>query len=82
MTLKTQGYTDLQIRVVGGEWGRRFKGNGAETRGQESGGNTTANSREKTVITQAEKMRKNLEDQKQEANSKFFKHDRTGNKQY
>lgn len=80
MTLKTQGYTDLQIRdwlaangiAVSRETVRKFAKKAAGTPGQAA--------EKKQVITQAEKMRKNLEDQKREANSKLFKHDKTGNK--
>lgn len=99
--LKTQGYTDLQIRdwlaensiEVSRETVRKFIKNRTETATKQASDMTKethdthkeiTNSSTDTVVervelSQADKIRKKLEDQKRDADSKRFKHDRTGN---
>jgi hypothetical protein len=103
MTLKSQGYTDLQIRdwlalnkvEVSREMVRKFVAKQAlekqpepqktnapaqDNVGSNKVGSTTANDQAaKPVISQADKMRMKLEEQKRDAESKRFKHDKTGN---
>lgn len=103
MTLKSQGYTDLQIRdwlalnevQVSREMVRKFVAQQAATKMPETQevnvpaiANTGSNTVEKTPkidqaakpgMSQADKMRIRLEEQKRNAESKQFKHDKTGN---
>lgn len=101
MRLKTEGYTDLQIRdwleangvKVSREMVRKFVAKKSMEPQTERKENSTApvpagaaQASEdagqppdtKPAISQAEKMRKNLETQKRDAESKRFKHDKTG----
>jgi hypothetical protein len=101
-TLKTQGYTDLQIRdwlaensvEVSRETVRKFIKKAAKTGNAKQASNTTAKSAitfnentesetsvpvEKNGSSQAEKIRRMVEDQKRDADNKRFKHDKTGN---
>lgn len=98
--LKTQGYTDLQIRdwlaenglEVSRETVRKFIKNAGKSGPQQSVETVTLNSAHKgnttsetsapgtnAGVSQADKMRQKLEDQKRDADSKLFKHDKTGN---
>lgn len=99
--LKTQGYTDLQIRdwlaenslEVSRETVRKFVKNGVETATNQASDITTgthdahkedisrntSTAVERDGLSQADKIRKKLEDQKRDADSTRFKHDRTGN---
>lgn len=103
MTLKSQGYTDLQIRdwlalnqvQVSREMVRKFVAQQAATKlpgtrelnvpvNANTGSNTVDEAPQidlagKPGITQADKMRIKLEEQKRNAESKQFKHDKTGN---
>lgn len=102
MTLKSQGYTDLQIRdwlalneiEVSREMVRKFIAKQASAKQPDSqASNVPANSitgsntvedpaidqAAKPGMTQADKMRIKLEEQKRDAESKRFKHDKTGN---
>lgn len=103
MSLKTQGYTDLQIRDwlalnkidVSREMVRKFvaqqatemtapimkvepneKPAVAEDNANE---NKEPEKRANAQMTQADKIRAKLEEQKRDAESKHFKHDKTGN---
>lgn len=101
-TLKTQGYTDLQIRdwlaengvEVSRETVRKFIKKAAKTGNAKQASNATTKSDitsnenmesetsvpvEKSGSTQAEKIRQMVQDQKRDADSKRFKHDKTGN---
>lgn len=101
MRLKTEGYTDLQIRdwleangvKVSREMVRKFVAKNSSELRKESAEKPTAPvparaaqasedagqpPEMKPAISQAEKMRKNLEAQKRDAESKRFKHDKTG----
>lgn len=100
-TLKTHGYTDLQIRdwlaengvEVSRETVRKFIKKAAKTGNAKQASNTTAKSDitsnenmenetsvpvEKSGSSQAEKIRQMVEDQKRDAESKRFKHGKTG----
>lgn len=98
--LKTQGYTDLQIRgwlaengvEVSREAVRKFIKNAAKTGPQQPTDTINFNGAEKETtpgeisalvtnsgLSQADKIRQKLENQKREAESKRFRHDRTGN---
>jgi len=103
MTLKSQGYTDLQIRdwlalnevEVSREMVRKFVAKQASAKQpdlQSSNALASSNTGSKTVdsapaidqaakpgMSQADKMRIKLEEQKRDAESKRFKHDKTGN---
>lgn len=103
MALKTQGYTDLQIRdwlalnkiEVSREMVRKFIARQATEKTppmtkietNESTASTaeiTSDEKEQekptnTRMTQADKIRAKLEEQKRDAESKHFKHDKTGN---
>lgn len=101
VSLKSQGYTDLQIRGwlalnqvdVSREMVRKFlarqtKQNPGETEKQTNNESAASENtrkddeRQKTakpLMNQAEKMRAMLEEQKRDAESKRFKHDKTGN---
>jgi hypothetical protein len=103
MTLKTQGYTDLQIRdwlgqnglAVSREMVRKFVAQqAAEKQPQDTTESPVTKSPDqsnlassitfdepasKPAISQADKMRQKLEAQKRDADSKLFKHDKTGN---
>jgi hypothetical protein len=100
VALKSQGYTDLQIRDwlalnqidVSREMVRKFlakqtKQNTGETEKQANESVANSNLRKddevpkpaKPPLNQAEKMRAMLEEQKRDAESKHFKHDKTGN---
>lgn len=99
-SLKTQGYTDLQVRdwlaangvQVSREMVRKFVAQKATEKGLNSKQDTlplrpieeseqeteAASNAERPPNTQAEKMRKMLEKQKDEASKKLFRHDKTG----
>ena len=99
--LKTQGYTDLQIRdwlaenslEVSRETVRKFIKNGTETATKQTADmstetddahkenkkSNTGTAVERVGLSQADKIREKLENQKHDADSKMFKHDRTGN---
>jgi hypothetical protein len=103
MALKTQGYTDLQIRDwlalnkidVSREMVRKFV---AQQGTEKTAGTMKVEPNEKpnstkaitshdkepekpttSQMTQADKIRAKLEEQKRDAESKHFKHDKTGN---
>ena len=98
--LKTQGYTDLQIRgwlaengiEVSREAVRKFIKSTTKPGSQQPTNtvilnnahkeNTTGDTSAPVInasLSQADKMRQKLEDQKRDADSKRFKHDKTGN---
>ncbi|MFC0134547.1 KorA protein [Massilia eurypsychrophila] len=103
MALKSQGYTDLQIRdwlalnkvEVSREMVRKFVAKQVSEKqpdsqlpnipGNKNTGSNTADpipvidQTAKPKMTQADKMRMKLEEQKRNAESKQFKHDKTGN---
>lgn len=102
LTLKAQGYSDLQIRdwlagngiEVSRETVRKFIKNSAPahpqqttpaTTGAESGQQDTQSGHRGAPVvghsglSQADKMRRKLDDQKRDADSNRFKHDKTGN---
>lgn len=104
MTLKAQGYTDLQIRDWLGQNGlnvsremvRKFVAQQAAEKQPhgttespiskstdkdiQASSSTLGEPVNKPATTQADKMRQKLEQQKRDADSKIFKHDKTGNK--
>lgn len=103
MTLKSQGYTDLQIRdwlalnevEVSREMVRKFVAKQALAKQPDlqatyvpANPNAESNTTDpapaidlaaKPGMSQADKMRIKLEEQKRDAESKRFKHDKTGN---